>query len=102
MRAKEPDVCFHALRAQMPGLLLCCLPGFVVCFKVLMVSFSFPCHLVCFCLPHLPFFLYPLTHPVHHPTCISHARVLVLWFHSTPVVSLHSPTILHTPCPLAC
>lgn len=87
-------------RGSCAGWLQRCLLGFVVCFKVLTVSFSFPCHFVCFCLlyPSTPPPPPPLTHPVQQPACIPHAGVMVLWCRppsSPPPRSHLSPPLPH-------
>lgn len=86
MRAEESGVCL-CVHAFVLGLLQCCLPGFVVCFKVLMVSFSFPFHFVDFA----PSPLTPPSPPHTHlslctptPACILHAWVPVLWSPCNP------------------
>lgn len=87
-------LCVHALWAFVLGLLQCCLPGFVVCFKVLMLVFFFPFSLCCFC-PS------PLPHPVHQTSaCIPHARVLVLCSPCDPSsLPPHSHLFPHPPLP---
>ncbi|KAK2833290.1 hypothetical protein Q5P01_017179 [Channa striata] len=68
--------------------------------KVLTVSFSFPCHLVCPPPPPFSFFSYTLS-PILYTTLRLpiYARVLVLWSHHMPALSLHPPTVLNTPAP---
>lgn len=60
VRQWEPDSQMCARAFMLSGFTLCCLPGFVVCFKVLTVSFSFPLSPFCFLSS-------PLPHPVRHP-----------------------------------
>lgn len=88
-------LCVHALWAFVLGLLQCCLPGFVVCFKVLMLSFSFPFHFVVFVLPLSPILC---TKPL--PAYL----MLGCWYFvplATQALSLNTPTFFHTPHPLA-
>lgn len=74
----DVHLCFHALWPRVPGLLQCCLPGFVVCFKVLTLSFSFLCHFFFLSSPTLPISLPP--HPIPFPyTTLSTPAYLIFW-----------------------
>lgn len=83
-------LCVHALWAFVLGLLQCCLPGFVVCFKVLMVSFSFPFHFVDFA-PSPPLLSPPplYTNPCLHTSCLGAGTSVALQPKLSP--STHPP-----------
>lgn len=76
----------------MLGWLQCCLPCFVVCFKVLTVSFSFPCHLVVLVFP----FFFSIILPSSFPNTPIYVCI--------PYLILGAGTLLisHTSCPLQC